>query len=141
MSTASYTSDSGEPALIIFPDGLPDSVAPLGDKAAGLFRNLLLVVGISGLVLIIGAFVDAKQFFHSYLFGYVFALDISLGALFWTMIHHVADAGWSVGLRRIFENINRAIIPLAVLFIPILVGTYTGNLYAWYDFVQGNEPT
>ena len=57
------------------------------------------------------------------------------------MIHHVADAGWSVGLRRVFENINRAIIPLAVLFVPVLIGIFSGKLHAWYDFVHGPEPT
>lgn len=141
MSIATLTNGSGDPSPLIYPEGLPDSVAPLGDQAAAWFRNLLLVVGVSGLALIIGVVTDLKQFFHSYLFGYVFALDIALGALFWTMIHHVADAGWSVGLRRIFENMNRAIVPLAVLFLPVLIGTFTGNLYDWYGFVHGSEPT
>src|SRR6478672_6348607 len=141
MSTASITNDHGDPPPISYPDGLPDRVAPLGDRAAGWFRNVLLVVGVSGLVLIIGAVANPRQFFHSYLFGYVFALDISLGALFWVLIHHVSDAGWSVGLRRVYENISRAIIPLAVLFIPVLIGIFSGNLHAWYGFVHGAEPT
>src|SRR5262245_33169232 len=144
MSTATITNGNGNgngaSHPLTYPDGLPDSVAPLGDKAAGLFRTLLLVVGVAALVLILGAVSNPKQFFHSYLFGYVFALDVALGALFWTMIHHVADAGWSVGLRRVFENMSRAILPLAVLFVPVLIGTFSGNLYAWYDFVHGSEP-
>ena len=92
-------------------------------------------------MLVVGVLTDTKQFFHSYLFGYVFALDIALGALFWVLIHHVADAGWSVGLRRVFENMNRAIIPLAVLFLPVLIGTFTGNLHTWYGFVHGEKPS
>jgi hypothetical protein len=140
MSIATFTNGSGEPAPLTYPEGLPDSVAPIGDAAAPLFRTLLVVVGISGLLLVLGIFVDLKQFFHSYLFGYALALDIALGALFWTMIHHVADAGWSVGLRRIFENMNRAILPLAVLFVPVLFGIFTGELYDWYSFVHGPEP-
>jgi hypothetical protein len=131
MSIATYT-NGGEPAPLTYPDGLPDNVAPLGERADGLFRGLLLTVGVAALALILGVVVDLKQFYHSYLFGYVFALDIALGALFWTMIHHVADAGWSVGLRRIFENMNRAIVPLALLFVPVLIGTFTGELYDWY---------
>ncbi len=143
MSTATITNGNGhgETPPLTYPAGLPDSVAPLGEKAAGLFRTLALVAAISGLALLIGAFANPRQFYHSYLFGYIFALDIALGALFWTMIHHVADAGWSVGLRRIFENMSRAFIPLAVLFIPVLIGTFTGKLYLWYDFVHGPEPT
>jgi hypothetical protein len=142
MSTATLTNGNGNGASppLTYPDGLPDNVAPLGDRAAGLFRTLLLVVGVAALVLIVGAVANLKQFFHSYLFGYVFALDIALGALFWTMIHHVADAGWSVGLRRVYENINRAILPLTVLFIPVLIGIFSGNLHTWYAFVHGQEP-
>jgi hypothetical protein len=140
MSTASITNGNGGPPPITYPDGLPDAVAPLGDSMAGLVRILVAVVGASAVVLGIGAVTNAKQFFHSYLFGYVFALDIALGALFWVLIHHVSDAGWSVGLRRVFENVNRAIIPLAVLFVPVLVGIFSGNLHLWYGFVHGPEP-
>jgi hypothetical protein len=74
------------------------------------------------------------------LFGYVFALDVTLGALFWVLIHHVSDAGWSAGLRRVFENITRAIIPLALLFVPVLIGIYSGNLHGWYEFIRQPEP-
>jgi hypothetical protein len=140
MSTVSTTNGTSDFPPLSYPAGLPDPVAPLGESAAGLFRNLLLVAGAAGLVLLVGAFVNPRQFFHSYLFGYVFALDIALGALFWVLIHHVSDAGWSVGLRRLFENLSRAIIPLAVLFLPVLIGTVAGKLYAWYDFVHGPEP-
>ena len=47
---------------ITYPDGLPDPVAPLGDKAAGWFRTLLIVVGVSWLALVVGAFTEPKQF-------------------------------------------------------------------------------
>src|SRR5262245_43070092 len=117
MSTA--TND--EPVPLTYPVGLPDNVAPLGEQAVGAFRTLLVVVGVAGVGLIAGFASEAtrRQFFHSYLFGYVFALDVALGALFWVLMHHVSDAGWSVGLRRVFENITLAIIPLGVLFLQI----------------------
>jgi hypothetical protein len=139
MSTAATTNDEAVP--LTYPVGLPDNVAPLGEQAAGVFRTLLVVVGVAGVGLIAGFVNDTtrRQFFHSYLFGYVFALDVALGALFWVLIHHVADAGWSVGLRRVFENITRAILPLGVLFLPVLIGIYSGNLHKWYDFIS-HEP-
>ncbi|MDY3551909.1 hypothetical protein R5W24_000989 [Gemmata sp. JC717] len=141
MSSASINNEThGEPHPLTYPAGLPDRVAPVGDALGRAARVLGAAVLVSGAALAVGWRLDPKQFYHSYLFGYVFALDIALGALFWTMIHHVADAGWSVGLRRVFENISRAILPLTVLFLPVLVGTFTGELHAWYSFVHGQEP-
>jgi hypothetical protein len=142
MSTASATNDTGGPPPLTYPGGLPDNVAPFASETvASGGRILFAVLLASGIILFTGVLADAKQFYHSYLFGYVFALDIALGALFWVLIHHVSDAGWSVGLRRVFENINRALIPLAVLFVPVLIGTFTGNLHLWYGFIHGPEPT
>lgn len=142
MSASITNDDTGGTPPLTYPAGLPEGVAPLGtDAVAGGARILFAVLLATGVMLVVGAITSPKQFYHSYLFGYVFALDIALGALFWTLIHHVADAGWSVGLRRVFENMTRALLPLAVLFVPVLVGTFTGNLHAWYAFVHGPQPT
>jgi hypothetical protein len=141
MSVSIASDDPSGTPPPTYPQGLPDRVAPLAEVPATGVRLLFAVMVATGLLLAVGAITDAKQFYHSYLFGYVFALDIALGAIFWVLIHHVSDAGWSVGLRRVFENMNRAILPLAVLFLPVLIGTFTGNLHAWYDFVHGQEPT
>jgi len=125
---------------ITYPPGLPDDVAPLGDKIAGGVRKVAIATAVAGVVLLVGAVADPRQFFHSYLFGYVFALDVCLGALFWVLIHHVADAGWSVGLRRVYENLTRAIAPLAALFLPVLVGIYSDHLHDWHHFIAQPEP-
>lgn len=139
MTTATTT--HGEPQPLTYPGGLPDPVAPLGDRAAAAYRVLIPVVSFAAGAMVVGWFLNPKQFYHSYLFGYVFALDVSLGALFWVLVHHVADAGWSVGLRRVFENISRAILPLAVLFVPVLAGVFSGELYKWYEFVHRDPAT
>ncbi len=142
MSTATITNGIDTDQAFTLPPGLPDDVAPLGDRTAGAFRTLLLILGVTGVILLVGAVGETtrRQFFHSYLFGYVFALDICLGSLFWILIHHVADAGWSVGLRRVYENVTRAIGPLALLFLPLVLGIYSGNLHQWYDLISQPEP-
>ena len=77
--SASITTDDGNPPLT-YPDGLPESVAPLGtDAVASGARILFAVLLATGVLLIVGSFANPKQFYHSYLFGYVFALDIALG--------------------------------------------------------------
>ena len=40
-----------------------------------------------------------------------------------------------------FENISRAILPLAVLFVPVLAGVFSGELYKWYEFVHRDPAT
>lgn len=137
--SASVTTPDDAPQPLTYPQGLPDSVAPFAVPATGA-RALVAVLLASGLLLVIGLVTDSRQFFFSYLFGYAFALDIALGALFWVLIHHVSDAGWSVGLRRVFENMSRAILPLAALVLPVLAGLFTGQLYGWYGFIHGPEP-
>ncbi len=118
----------------------PDDPSAIGAKASRSLACVTFVTVAAGLVMLVGAMWNPRQFYFSYLFGYVFALDIVLGAIFWVLIHHVSDAGWSVGLRRVFENITRASAPLGILVLPVLIGAFTGHLYGWYNFIHGPEP-
>ncbi len=100
----------------------------LGNRVG--FGDRALIVGIVGLVLsLAGFFIDRGHFFHSYLIAYVFWLTVGLGALFFTMLHHLVNSTWSVALRRISENIMSTLPLLAIFVIPILLGI--GNLYHW----------
>jgi hypothetical protein len=112
---------------------LPDAPRLDEPTSTSLFQRALVVAAIAGVVLLFGWLIDdspgKRQFFYSYLWGYTWALSVALGALFWNLIHHVTAAGWSVGIRRTFENITRALPVLAVLFIPIALGI--GTIYKW----------
>ncbi|MGK0358212.1 MAG: hypothetical protein ACI9U2_000495 [Bradymonadia bacterium] len=70
-----------------------------------------------------------KQFFFSWLTGFTFVLTISLGALFFILIHHISRATWSAGLRRTAENVAANLPWLVIAFIPIIVGMH--DLYHW----------
>lgn len=111
----------------------PDNARLSTEAGASLFQKLLIVSGVVAAVLLVGWIIDDspghRQFYYSYLLGYTWALSIALGALFWNLIHHLTAAGWSVGIRRIWENLTRAIPVLAVLFIPIAIGI--GTIYKW----------
>ncbi len=94
--------------------------------------NLLLIIGLAGLVLsAVGLVVDSRQFLFSYLVSFAFWVSIGLGALFFVMVHHLAGAVWSVMLRRIMENVMITLPILFVFFIPIALGM--GSLYEWTD--------
>jgi hypothetical protein len=96
------------------------------------FGMVALVLGGVGLAAsIAGFFMDREQFFHAYLTAYCFWLAIALGGLFFTMLHHIVSADWSIVLRRITESIMIALPVMAILFIPIAVGLH--DLYHWSD--------
>lgn len=107
----------------------PDVTRLDATQGSSAFGKIATVTGLAGAVLLVGWMTDARQFYFSYLWGYTWALSIALGALFWNLIHHVTAAGWSVGIRRIYENIHRVLPILAVLFIPIALGI--GTIYKW----------
>ncbi|MFT5123722.1 MAG: hypothetical protein ACI9TH_000628 [Kiritimatiellia bacterium] len=78
---------------------------------------------------------QSTHFFQSYLIGYLFALSFTLGGLGWLCIHHLSGGGWGYVGRRVFEAGAKTIIPMAVLFLPILFTVASGNsdVYPWLD--------
>lgn len=82
-----------------------------------------------GLFSVIGAVFYTTDFLRSYLMAFVFWLSVALGCLGLLMLGHVAQGGWTVVLRRTLEAGARTILPMALLFVPILLGLYI--LYPW----------
>ncbi|HEX3818079.1 MAG TPA: hypothetical protein VHW03_07315 [Chthoniobacterales bacterium] len=94
------------------------------------------VVGIVGVVLsLIGGFISPVQFSFSWLFGFIFYFTLCVGCLFWTIVHHVTDAEWSVVVRRQLENVAVLLPVLAVLFLPVLF--WRKYLYRWMNLPLG----
>jgi len=95
--------------------------------AAGLAASVLL--GLAG----------AESFFRAYLVNYGFFLALTLGALFFVLIHHATRASWSVAVRRIAEHFTGTLPMLAALSLVFLVPMVLGApaaihaLYPWTD--------
>lgn len=104
----------------------------LGEKASPVVRGGWLAAGV-GLVaaLALGALSGQgwRGFFFAYLHAWAFFASIALGALFFVMLQHLTNAGWSVVVRRLAEALASTLPLLAVLFVPIAVGV--GELYHW----------
>ena len=95
-----------------------------------LFKKSALILGLIGLVVLTaGYFVDQKQFFFSYLTAFAFWMTFVWGAMFFSFLHHLTGADWSIVLRRILETVMTSIPFMAVLFIPVLLGMF--DLYHW----------
>ena len=81
---------------------------------------------------------DPEQFYFSWLVAFLFFLSLSLGALFFVLIHYVTKSGWGVVVRRLAENIAGALPVMLVLFVPVYRGMKTLYLWADADKVAGD---
>lgn len=97
----------------------------------------LLIVGLLMLVVAaIGAFsISFKHTLAGLEIGIFTVLAISLGSLFWTMVFHALNAGWSITLRRQFENLATLVwIPAVCLIAIAMIEVFSGGvLLTWLD--------
>ena len=62
-----------------------------------------------------------QMFAYSYLCAFLFCLSLALGGLFFLLIHHLFDAGWSVPVLRLAEHLACLIKPLFAALLPLLL--------------------
>jgi hypothetical protein len=89
-------------------------------------KSLRVKAGAAGVLFlaltVIGAFMDAGQFFRSYLYAYVFWLGLSVGCMAWLMIQYLSGGSWGVMIRRVCEASIKTIPMWLVLFVPLIFG-------------------
>lgn len=78
------------------------------------------------------------QFYFSWLTAFAFFTTLSLGGLFFTILHHLVRASWSTGLRRIAENLSMNIILMAVASLVLVKGF--GDVYHWTHIDPAKDP-
>ncbi len=117
-------------------------VKPADDPAFTLPASLsalsfpMLVGGLLALVVgwAVGTYGEnAKIGMSAYLTAFMYCLTLSIGCLFFVLIQHLVRAGWSTVVRRIAELYMVMIVPLAILFVPILISLLFGEgvVYRW----------
>ncbi|HET9766774.1 MAG TPA: hypothetical protein VFS60_07995 [Thermoanaerobaculia bacterium] len=108
----------------------------------GLAGKLPLIAGGLGVVLLAVAFVvgkgDPAQLFRSYLLNWVYFCVLGLGGLFFTLLHHLTRAGWSVVVRRLAEAVAATLPVLALLFVPLAFGVRA--VYPWASEAAAHDP-
>src|SRR3954467_14914315 len=106
---------------------------------ASLQRRLLLAGAAGAVISAVGWFVNATQFFQSYLMAYMFVLGLTLGCLALGMVHQLSGGAWGVVIRRPIGAASRVVPVMTVLFLPIVFGM--GRLYIWThaDIVAQDE--
>jgi hypothetical protein len=112
----------------------PSGEYRLGGAAAGSLRTALLAAGIallalSGLALMGES--TRRHFQFAWLVSFGFYFTISVGGLFFVLIHHLVAARWSVVVRRLAETLAMNLPLMLLLFIPIVF--WIPQVYAWAD--------
>lgn len=106
-------------------------------SAAAKIGRPMLVVGLLMLVVsVIGIFsISFRHTLAGIEIGLFTVLAISLGSLFWTMVFHALNAGWSITLRRQFENVASLVwVPAVCLIIIAIIEVMSqGVLLTWLD--------
>lgn len=97
----------------------------------------LCIGGLAALLIgwALGSMVSARFAMSAYLTAVVYCVTLAVGCLFFVLIQHLCRAGWSVVVRRIAELVMVMVIPLAILFLPIIASLFfgEGTLYRWDD--------
>ncbi len=95
-----------------------------------------LIVGVVLFVALLTAiFIDKDQFFQAYLIGWTFWTGIAVGSLALLMLQHLTGGGWGFVIRRVLEAATRTLPLMAVLFVPILIGSHS-IYHHWTDPVE-----
>lgn len=83
----------------------------------------------------------ASQFGYSYLTAFMFVLSLLVASMFFILIHHLFDAGWSVPVMRIAENMACLIFPWGlVALVPILALSTLGHIHPWMNIDPTTDP-
>ena len=98
-------------------------------KVMAVFAVLGLVASAAGYT------VAPERFAFSWLFAFMVALSLGLGAMFFVLLQFLTGAGWSVTVRRTAEFFLTGMFVLPVLFVPIALSLPT--LYPWIGHTGG----
>lgn len=96
------------------------------------------VAGIGTLVSLLGLFGVFGQWFqgtyaYSWVFAYYFFLTLSIGGVFWTLLHNVSNSGWGTSVRRTFENLGSTFPWIFLFGLPLLFPQVNQYLYEWMN--------
>lgn len=92
-------------------------------------RRAFIAGGVLLVLLLVILFVNPAQFFRAYLIGWTFWTGIAVGSLALLMLQHLTGGGWGFVIRRVLEAATRTLPFMAVLFVPIILGSH--SLYEW----------
>jgi hypothetical protein len=102
-------------------------------------KTISLAIAFIGIIVSVLAFTGVLgehfrgTYSYSWLFAFYFFLTLSIGGVFWTLLHNVSNSSWGTSVRRVFENLG-ATFPWMLLFVtPLLFPAVQQYLYEWMN--------
>jgi hypothetical protein len=86
-----------------------------------------------------GAHGGVRDFFLTYLVGYVYWLSIAVGAMALSFLGFVTSSSWRLVLARYFQAATRTWPALLPLFVPIAVGVFLGEESPYWWSVDADK--
>ncbi len=68
-----------------------------------------------------GYFYDPKRFAFAWMFGFIVALTIAIGAMMFVMLHHLTNGSWGIVVRRLAEFFGAGTPIFVLLAIPVVL--------------------
>jgi hypothetical protein len=94
------------------------------------WQRFTLIVGLAaGALSLVGLFMNRAQFFHSYLFAWLFWIGLSFGALVALMMQFLTGGWWGLALRNLALAALPTILMMALFFLPVFFGLR--DIYPW----------
>lgn len=84
-------------------------------------------------LLFIGPEKTQGTYAYSWLFAFYFFLTLSIGGVFWTLLHNVSNSSWGTSVRRVFENLGSTFPWMFLFSIPLLIPHVQHYLYEWMN--------
>ena len=88
-----------------------------------------VMIGIGAATFLIEVNGDPTRAFAAFLLGYVYFLFLGVAGAFFTALHHLVGATWSVVVRRVAESFTSYLPVALLLFFVLLLGV--PHLYVW----------
>ncbi|MFL6514586.1 MAG: hypothetical protein ACJ8M1_06130 [Chthoniobacterales bacterium] len=94
--------------------------------------------GIASGLSLAGGWFNHAQFFHSYLFAWLFWIGLSLGGLVVVMMQNLTGGMWGLAVRNLCIGAIMALPLLVLLFAPVLFGLH--DIYGWANGILSSTP-
>jgi hypothetical protein len=108
---------------------LDEQTGRLDGRTAVITSGIIGTAGAIGVAL--GIAFEPQRAMAAYLAAWVAVTTVAAGALIILLIGYAANAKWPTALRRVTEAIAAALVPCAVLFVPLVV--FAGDAWPWVD--------